>query len=257
MTEILMIDNDGCRAGQRQLVAEYPLRLVVDDRELTTLIASPHQLDYLVAGFLRLQGLIATKEDLLLMGICQKEGEAQVRIRGELPQKLRQVLTSGCGGGISFNLPSATLIVPTDVRYSFTQLQQAMAQLNTLAEAYSAHGGIHSAGVSDGEQILLHAEDLGRHNTLDRIAGEALYKGIDLQGRLLVTSGRISSEMAGKASQLGIALLASRTSPTDMAVQLCQQAGMTMVGYLRGGRCEVYCHVERLDTGSTGLSYSP
>ncbi len=250
MTEILTIDKNGSRTGQRQLVAEYPLRLVVNDQELTTLIASPHQLNYLVIGFLHLQGLIDTKEDLLLMGICQNEGEAQVRIRGTLPSKLRQVLTSGCGGGISFNLPSATRISFPPVNYSFNQLQQAMAQLNKLAEAYTSHGGIHSAGVSDGEQILLHAEDLGRHNTLDRIAGEALDRGIDLRGRLLVTSGRISSEMAGKASQLGIALLASRTSPTDMAVKLCQQAGITLVGYLRGGRCEVYCHAERLQTSS-------
>ncbi len=249
MTEIITIDHGRWQAGQRQLVAEYPLKLVVNDRELTTLIASPHQLNYLVTGFLRLQGLIQKKSDLLLMGICQKEGEAQVRIKGELPTQLRQVLTSGCGGGISFNLPQATPIAATTVRYTFSQLQQAMAQLTQLAEAYSTHGGIHSAGVSDGEQILLYAEDLGRHNTLDRIAGEALDKGIDLRGRLLVTSGRISSEMAGKSSQLGIALLASRTSPTDMAVQLCAQAGMTMVGYLRGGRCEVYCHAGRLESG--------
>jgi FdhD protein len=247
MAKIITIDKDTCSSGERELVAEYPLKLVVDDRELTTLIASPHQLDYLVTGFLRLQGLIETKEDLLLMGICKNDGEAQVRIRGDLPEQLRPVLTSGCGGGISFNLPSATIVAPSTVRYSFAQMQQAMAQLNQLAEAYSIHGGIHSAGISDGEKILLHAEDLGRHNTLDRIAGEALQKGIDLQGRLLVTSGRISSEMAGKSSQLGIAVLASRTSPTDMAVQLCEQAGMTMVGYLRGGRCEVYCHAERLD----------
>ena len=249
MAEIITIDKGTCSPGQRELVAEYPLKLVVNDRELTTLIASPHQLDYLVTGFLRLQGLIESKSDLILMGICQKEGEAQVRIQGTLPLKLRPVLTSGCGGGISFNLPSATTVAPSTVRYSFVQMQQAMAQLNDLAEAYSTHGGIHSAGVSDGEKILLHAEDLGRHNTLDRIAGEALQKGIDLQGRLLVTSGRISSEMAGKSSQLGIAVLASRTSPTDMAVQLCEQAGMTMVGYLRGGRCKVYCHPERLEIG--------
>ncbi len=249
MANIITIDKGTCSSGERELVAEYPLKLVVDDRELTTLIASPHQLDYLVTGFLRLQGLIETKEDLLLMGICKNDGEAQVRIRGDLPEQLRPVLTSGCGGGISFNLPSATIVAPSTVRYSFSQMQQAMAQLNQLAEAYSIHGGIHSAGISDGEKILLHAEDLGRHNTLDRIAGEALQKGIDLQGRLLVTSGRISSEMAGKSSQLGIAVLASRTSPTDMAVQLCEQAGMTVVGYLRGGRCEVYCHPERLNIG--------
>ncbi len=246
MTEIITMGQGEWQRAERDLVEEYPLRLVVDDQEVATLIASPHELDYLVIGFLRLQGLIETREDLLLIGVCKLEGEAQARIRGKLPEKMRPVLTSGCGGGISLNLPRATKIAPTDVRYSFGQLQHAMKELQHLAENYTRHGGIHSTGVSDGERMILYAEDLGRHNTLDRIAGEALDKGIDLHGSLLVTSGRISSEMAGKACQLGIAVLASRTSPTDMAVRLSEQAGMTLVGYLRGGRGEIYCHPERL-----------
>jgi FdhD protein len=95
--------------------------------------------------------------------------------------------------------------------------------------------------------MILYAEDLGRHNTLDRIAGEALFKGVSLEGLMLVTSGRISTEMAAKAAQLGIALLASRTSPTDMAVRLCQESGITLIGYLRAGRFQVYSHPERIE----------
>ncbi|MCM2359628.1 MAG: formate dehydrogenase accessory sulfurtransferase FdhD, partial [Geobacteraceae bacterium] len=102
------------------------------------------------------------------------------------------------------------------------------------------------AAVADGGSLLLYAEDIGRHNTIDRLAGEALFRGIDLNGKALVTSGRVSSELAAKAAFLGVSLVASRTSPTDMAVKICRAAGIVLVGYLRGGRFTVYSHPERL-----------
>jgi FdhD protein len=102
--------------------------------------------------------------------------------------------------------------------------------------------------VGNGRAVLLHAEDIGRHNTLDRLAGEALFKGIDLSGMILATSGRVSSEMVAKAAVLGIALIASRTSPTDMAVRMCQEQGITLVGYARGTRFTIYAHPWRIAT---------
>ena len=104
-----------------------------------------------------------------------------------------------------------------------------MKELNRRTEQYRSHGGIHSAAIGDREGLLLHAEDIGRHNCLDRLAGEAWFKNIDLQDKMLVTSGRVSTEMVAKASRLGIGLIASRTSPTDRAIELCQQAGITLV----------------------------
>lgn len=119
-----------------------------------------------------------------------------------------------------------------------------MEELARKAENYRSHGGIHSAAVGDEDGMILYAEDIGRHNTLDRIAGEALFKGISLSGKALVTSGRVSTEMVAKAVQLGISLIASRTSPTDMAVRICEEAGITLIGYLRSGKFNVYCHPE-------------
>ena len=95
--------------------------------------------------------------------------------------------------------------------------------------------------------LLLYAEDIGRHNTIDRLAGEALLRGMDLAGKALVTSGRVSSEMAAKGAMLGVSLIASRTSPTDMAVKICSEAGITLVGYVRAGRFTVYSHPERIE----------
>ena len=104
----------------------------------------------------------------------------------------------------------------------------------------------YSAAVGTAEDLLLYAEDLGRHNTLDRLAGEALFRGIDLEGTMLVSSGRVSTEMVAKAARLGIVLFATRTSPTDLAVRMAEQAGITLAGYLRGESFDVYSHPERL-----------
>lgn len=235
----------------RRVVREFPLRLAVNGRELATLIASPHRLNFLVAGFLRLQGFIASLDDILALGICAERGAAEVRIRGEVPERLRPTLTSGCGTGVVFDLPAAAnpSVMSPPSRFTPEAVFSLMRELARAAEQYASHGGIHSAAVGDGEKLLLFAEDLGRHNTLDRIAGEALFRGIDLRGRLLATSGRISTEMVAKAASLGIAAVASRTSPTDLAVRAAEAAGITLIGYLRGDAFEVYTHPERLAVG--------
>lgn len=233
---------------ERDLVGEFPLLLNVNGREIATLIASPHDLRYLVAGFLRLQGFVEKVEDFHMLSVCNDFGVARVQISGELPEKLKPVLTSGCGTGITFTLPfSYKDKAPSSSsrRFSPAEVFTMMDELARKAESYKCHGGIHSAAVGNGS-IVLFAEDLGRHNTLDRIAGEALLKGIELAGSMLVTSGRVSTEMVAKCVLLGIELIASRTSPTDMAVRMANEAGITLIGYVRSNRFEIYTHPERM-----------
>ena len=232
---------------QTAIVAEFPLALRVNGRDLATLVASRHDLRYLVAGFLRLQGFVDRVEDFDMLAVCDEFGVANVRIRSELPEQLRPVLTSGCGTGLSFSLTQPEGLQVAAAGIAPQALFRLMAELARQADQYRSHGGIHSAAVGgpDG-RLLLYAEDLGRHNTLDRIAGEALFKQLDLGGLLLVTSGRISAEMALKAARLGVTCIASRTSPTDMAVTICQQAGLALIGYLRGEQFTVYSGAERI-----------
>jgi len=245
---------DGTRLSplKKNVVQEFPLRLVVNGRELATLVASPHRLNFLTAGFFRLQGFIESLEDVECLGLCSEFGLAQVRIRGEIPPSLTPTLTSGCGTGISYNLPSRLPEISADARFSPKSLLALMEALNAGTDRYREHGGIHSAALGDGERMLLFAEDIGRHNCLDRIVGEAMFKNIDPAGKMLVTSGRISTEMVAKAARVGIALIASRTSPTDRAIELAAQAGICLAGYVRGGAMNLYCGQERLDFEASG-----
>jgi FdhD protein len=254
MGKIVVYHNGKLESGETEVVQEFPLKLIVNQREVATLICSPHELKFLAAGFLRLQGFVRTVEDFLMLSVCNDFGIANVGIRGELPEKLRPVLTSGCGAGISFTpgertkYTSARCDIPPRT-FQPSEIFGMMERLARLAENYKSHGGIHSAAVGDGTSILLYAEDLGRHNTLDRIAGEALLKGVDLSGTMLVTSGRVSTELAAKAAMLGISMIASRTSPTDMAVKMCGESGIVLIGYVRGGRFTVYTCPERIACG--------
>ena len=102
---IYQFKNDGLAAKERSVAQEFPLRLTVNGRELATLIASPHQLNFLVAGFLRNQGFANHLDDFLQLGICADFGDARVRLKREIPERLKPTLTSGCGTGITFNLP--------------------------------------------------------------------------------------------------------------------------------------------------------
>ena len=229
---------------------EVPVALTVNGIALATLIASPHDLHFLVAGFLRMQGLIRSAGDLLTLSVCEDFGSASVRILGEVPDRITPTFTSGCGAGISFNVPAAggrqVQLPSAGPVVSPESLFSAMDALARASVVYRSSGGIHSAGVWDGERLLLFAEDIGRHNTIDRIAGQALLGGIDLSGRILVASGRVSSEMAAKAGSLGISVIASRTSPTDLAVRICGELGITLVGYVRSRRFNVYTHPSRI-----------
>lgn len=236
------------------VVREFPLQLIVNGREIATLIGSPHDLRFLVAGFLRLQGFVKTLSDFKMFSVCEDFGAANVQIAGELPKRLKPVLTSGCGAGISFSMPDTTSLLPPrrtyGSRFNPDHIFALMDELSKRADNYRTHGGIHSAAVGRMGSMLLYSEDLGRHNTLDRIAGEALFKGIDLQDTMLVTSGRVSTEMVAKAHLLGVKLIASRTSPTDMAISLCEQSGICLAGYVRGGKFTIYSHPEMIDEHS-------
>jgi len=243
--KIVRVVQGQAEPAERKVVEEYPLRLRINGRELATLVCSPHQLNFLLVGFLLLQGFIDSLDDLLSMGICREYGLAELRVRAELPERLQPTLTSGCGTGITFNLPQS-LLNPARLHsrsYRCEDLFRTMHDLHDRAEQYRSHGGIHSAAVGDADGLQLYAEDIGRHNTLDRLAGEALFKQIELQDKLLVTSGRISTEMVAKAARLGIGLVASRTSPTGEAIE---QAGITLIGYLRGSSMEIYSHPQQL-----------
>jgi FdhD protein len=226
--------------------SEMQITIYVNLRELVTILCTPTKLNFLVLGFLYAEGIISSLGDLAGMRVCDEESEVDVRLSDpeyEVPI-LKRTLTSGCGGGATFKtegqrVDSNLVVTPAEVLSLMKQLLEQM-------ELYRLSGGVHASALSDTRNLLLVAEDIGRHNTFYKIQGESLVRGIATRDRLLLSTGRVSSEMLLKAAGMQIPVVVSRTSPTGRGISLARDLGITLVGYARGGRLLVYSHPERL-----------
>jgi FdhD protein len=269
------IEFDGERAApvRRPVIAETPWALYVDRRELVTFMCSPTGLHQLALGFLRSEGLIERRDDvwqikvyldedrvymyfpeagldgeLALPTCAEAAGSIDVRLRAPLaarPEK--RILTSGCGGGVTFDdLSGSRPPLASDTRISAGQIAQLMRQLQEGATLYRTSRGVHTSALADPDRLIVQTEDVGRHNTLDKIRGACMLGDIPTRDRVLISSGRISSEMITKARKMETPIVISRTSPTVTSIRLARSWNMTLVGYVRGQKMRVYAGAERI-----------
>ncbi len=230
----------------------------VNGRELATLMCTPRELDELALGFLRAESFIHGLGDVREITFSPSGSCVDVWLRDpHFAPPARSIITSGCGGGVTFDdlsarHPSAARSTgpPLNTHATATpdQIFARMRDLYQAAELYRETQGIHASALSDGERLLLVAEDVGRHNTLDRLWGKALKQDISTAGLMLLATGRISSEMLGKAARMGVPIIASRTAATSLSVALGQAWNITVIGYVRRNRLRVYTAPERILT---------
>jgi FdhD protein len=271
--DYLEFDGATVTAVHRPVIAETPWALFINGREWLTFMCSPVGLQHLALGFMLSEGLIAGLDDVwklkvhldddrvymlfpeaglngeLRMAGCEEAvGSINVQLRGEPPARSeRRILTSGCGGGVTFDdLSGDRPPLESDLRVTPAQIAALMRGLNEAAGLYRTSRGVHTSALARGEELLLLAEDVGRHNTLDKLRGAALLGGIATRDRILVSSGRISSEMITKARKMEAPVVVSRTSPTVMSIRLARAWNITLIGYVRGGRMRIYHDVGRV-----------
>lgn len=229
------------------VVEEQPLTIFVNGRELATLLCTPVKLDCLVVGFLSFEGIIQSLDEVKSLEVFPEEAVADVRLTKPFTPPQRRVVTSGCSGGITFGMPmEGSTSFPEEATLRPEQPLDLMKQLYAEAYLYRESRGIHAAALSDGKSLLLVAEDVGRHNALDKIHGEALLRGMTTAGHILLSTGRISSEMLRKGAHMRTPFVISRTSPTSLAVAAAKRFGITVIGYCRGEGFNTYSHPERL-----------
>lgn len=270
------LEYDGAQAVivSKPVVAETPWVLYLNGRELLTMMCTPTRLHCLALGFLLSENIISGIEDVwqmrvftgedrvytffpeaglneeLTMRTCEEAvGSIDVRLRNPPPPRPeKRIMTSGCGGGTTFDdLSGHRPPLSSSLMLEAAQVCAMMAHMQANATLYNQSRGIHTSGLYDpasGEQLVM-AEDVGRHNTIDKIRGECLLGSISTNDRVLITSGRISTEMIGKAYKMGVPIVASRTSPTVTSVRLAQAWGITLIGYVRTNKLRVYAGAER------------
>jgi FdhD protein len=230
-----------------EVIVETPVSLTVNGEVWLTFMCTPVALEAMGVGFLFNEGLINSIDDVANIHLCEAGDNIDIWLNHsvEKPEKWRR--TSGCTGGMTSVENDASIKPMTNGGVlAANQVGSLINQLFESQELYRASGGVHTSALSDGQQICAVAEDIGRHNTLDKIAGRCLMEGISPARHILLTTGRISSEMLQKAARMKASILISRTSPSSLSIQLAQKWGITLIGYARRNKFNIYTHPERI-----------
>lgn len=239
------------------VAAEYDLAIQVNGKDFITLLCTPRSLENLVVGFLFSEGVIQSRDELESLSVDVEGKQAQVTLENKDAFILagdqlfaQKTITTACGKGRSMlylaDFNDLADRIDGNFKFQAGHILKLMAQFNRQSQLFLETGGVHSCALSDGAEILVFEEDIGRHNALDKILGYAMLQDISLRDKMVLTSGRISSEIVGKVARRGIPAIVSRSAPTSAAIEQAQALGMTLVGFARGSKFNVYTHFDAL-----------
>jgi FdhD protein len=250
-----VLEGEDWRAvPEGEVIEEQECCIYVNGKELVTLAATPVQMEALALGFLANEGLISGMAEVADISIRGSGTCVDVWLTHGIREPKRKVLTSGCTGGVTFDELAGDL-PPLDfnIVVQISELREAARSLYSAGRLYSLTRGVHTSILwRNGEQLAA-AEDVGRHNTLDKLQGYCLQHELPTRGSVLFSTGRISSEMLTKALRMKCPVVVSRTSATSLSVQLARHWNITLVGYFRGNlsgshapQLLAYSHLENL-----------
>jgi FdhD protein len=235
-------DRKGRMQADSAVVEEWPVWLEVNGEPAVTWMCTPDQLEELAVGWLHGEGYIGSISDLIQLRPCAPDlgfwadvkPERLAQVKGE---NRKRVLASGCGAVTTMLADPQTLgTVPSrGAPPPAETLRTLFKQLFAAGIRYNETGGIHAAALTDSAKLLFHAEDIGRHNAVDKVIGAAVLARTPIEGRGLLVTGRISAELAFKASRAGLAWVATPSVPSTLALTIAERSGMTLVGRALSG----------------------
>lgn len=246
-------DSGSCILSEDPVIREVLVHLYVNGRRYATVSCLPGEEKAWAVGYLKGQGLLRSLEDLEVLTF-EEPDLIRVILTPEAAKNGadQMALTSGCGGGqMRLGLYAEELILPihNPIRFEPTVIHGNMRDFSDRGQLFKETGGVHSVALYRGQSLVAIAEDIGRHNAADKVIGQCLLSGEPLDDLMMLTTGRVSSDILLKVAHSGIPLLASRSAPTDMAVHLAERANLTLLGFVRAGRMNVYSGFERLMEG--------
>ena len=203
--DIYRVNRDSKQASEDIVVKELPLTILLNGRELVTLLCSPANLKYLAIGFLLSEGLLHSRNDIKRIIDDGKRGIVRVEtvtdLNGEEEQVFKRIITPGCGRGAAFYSAADAVgmnEVKSDLQVNGAEILELMSHFQQRSETYRSTGGVHSAALCDKKNLNVFSEDIGRHNAIDKIFGQCIWEGISTNNQIILTSGRISSEIVIK-----------------------------------------------------------
>ncbi|WP_425388464.1 formate dehydrogenase accessory sulfurtransferase FdhD [Domibacillus robiginosus] len=240
-----------------RIVTEYPVTVKINDEEFVTMVCTPEHIEDMVIGYLASEGVIRKYEDI--QDVWLQEGEGYVHIKTARVNSYYQqfhnkrYITSCCGAsrqGFVFvnDKFTAKKMKNRNVTISVEDCFRLMNEMQSSAQTFQQTGGVHNAALCDRNGIVLSRMDIGRHNALDKIYGYCLKNRITMHDKILVFSGRLSSEILLKTAKIGCEVVLTKSAPTELALNLAEELQITTVGFIRNQSLNIYTYPERIDS---------
>jgi len=240
-------------AGRTLVVRETPVTIILNGEEIVTLLCIDDAPNFLAVGFCMSEGLIRDAARIESVDVDRKASTVHVRTSEEtVPDRLAAretpVITTGCGRGTTFHFSVENDIKEAvdDVRLAPDDIFHLMRELTASSSLYKETRGTHNCALAEGRELLIFRADVGRHNAVDKIYGQCAMQGIPMNNKILITTGRITSEIVLKIGRMGLPVLISRHAATDLAVQLGVKYKRTLIGHVRGGKFITYSGFRRI-----------
>ncbi|MBT3198632.1 MAG: formate dehydrogenase accessory sulfurtransferase FdhD [Phycisphaerales bacterium] len=236
-----------------KVITEARIQLDINDGQHSlAMLCLPHDLESLAVGFLIGEGALRDRADLRDVRVNIENNK--VFIHGDLDEDSLEAMANrwtwgtGCGsGGTGRDLDAPAFgRVGEGLNVGANKLIELAKNFTAKADMWKSTGGLHACGLADNEKIILFAEDVGRHNAFDKIMGRAFLDEIDLSDKMVLMTGRLSAEIVSKAVACGLTMLVSRSAVTALGAKLAGRFGLTLVGFLRGKRLNVYTGFDRV-----------
>lgn len=238
---------------QDTIANEFPLTLYVNKEEFATIVCTPKYLRELAMGFLASEGVIRKHSDIKNFHLDDSKGLCHIELTKTIDtsqgQFTKRMISSCCGKSRQFyfvNDMKASKVATTNRTITPDEIFHLMHTMQSQSTDFKVTGGLHNASISDGKDFYLHRNDIGRHNALDKLYGHCILNNIPIKDKVLIFSGRISSEILIKASKIGVGIILSKSAPTDLAIGLADDLNITAIGFVRNDTFNVYSHPERV-----------
>ncbi|MHB8124735.1 MAG: formate dehydrogenase accessory sulfurtransferase FdhD [Desulfitobacteriaceae bacterium] len=250
---ILKAQGSVVQSTEDIIVREIPLTIFYNKEEIVTILCSPSQIEELSIGFLLTEGFIRKQEDLFSLRYEPEKNLIWIEGQSRSVQKQlmsKRFLSACCGKSRSsfYFTNDASLVKPqtSSVKISLEEAYKYTEYLSTHLPLFQATGGVHSGGIAWRGNVLISSYDIGRHNVFDKLFGQAFRTGMDLTDHVIFFSGRLSSEILLKVAKMNIPIVIAKSAPTDLALNLANDLQITVVGFARLNRLNIYTHSKRI-----------
>lgn len=222
---------------------DQEIKVIVNKTVIGTFSMSPSYLKEFVIGYLLGEGLLSSKDDITKLEIENKTIKVETDL-ADFDLRRELVMSSDCFGGMRSKI-DLTKKVESDHTISTEMVLEASKSLRERSTVWSATGGTHIAAIVN-EDNFIAIEDVSRHVAIDKVVGAAELQGIDFSNSFMFSSGRMPGDMIIKIARVGIPIIASKSAPTSSGYMVGEEANVTIIGFVRGNRFNIYTHPERI-----------